>query len=77
MKRSVPVAAHPSADLDSFTPATAHFAPARWRTAARLFHVDWLRIGAFALLGLHHVGMVYVPWASPSSTSPPTPRWSR
>jgi glucan biosynthesis protein C len=24
--------------------------------------VDWLRIGAFALLVLYHVGMVYVPW---------------
>ena len=28
----------------------------------RLFYVDWLRIGAFALLVLYHVGMVYVPW---------------
>lgn len=28
----------------------------------RLFFVDWLRIGAFALLVLYHVGMVYVPW---------------
>ena len=28
----------------------------------RLFFVDWLRIGAFALLVLYHVGMLYVPW---------------
>ena len=28
----------------------------------RLYYVDWLRIGAFALLVLYHVGMVYVPW---------------
>lgn len=28
----------------------------------RLFFVDWLRIGAFGLLVLYHVGMVYVPW---------------
>ena len=28
----------------------------------RLYYVDWLRIGAFGLLVLYHVGMVYVPW---------------
>jgi len=28
----------------------------------RLFFADWLRIGAFALLVLYHVGMLYVPW---------------
>ena len=28
----------------------------------RLYYIDWLRIGAFALLVLYHVGMVYVPW---------------
>ncbi|MFT3821744.1 MAG: acyltransferase [Rubrivivax sp.] len=28
----------------------------------RLYFVDWLRIIAFALLVLYHVGMVYVPW---------------
>ncbi len=28
----------------------------------RFFYVDWLRIGAFALLVLYHVGMVYAPW---------------
>jgi glucans biosynthesis protein C len=34
------------------------FPPAR----VRLFFVDWLRIAAFALLVLYHVGMLYVPW---------------
>jgi hypothetical protein len=28
----------------------------------RLFYLDWLRIGAFALLVLYHVGMYYVSW---------------
>lgn len=28
----------------------------------RLFYLDWLRIGAFALLVLYHVGMFYVSW---------------
>lgn len=28
----------------------------------RLYYVDWLRIFAFGLLVLYHVGMVYVPW---------------
>jgi hypothetical protein len=28
----------------------------------RLFYVDWLRIAAFTLLVLYHVGMLYVPW---------------
>jgi glucans biosynthesis protein C len=30
--------------------------------ATRLFFLDWLRIGAFALLILYHVGMYYVSW---------------
>ncbi|HEX6720780.1 MAG TPA: acyltransferase family protein [Burkholderiaceae bacterium] len=29
----------------------------------RLFFLDWLRIGAFALLVLYHVGMYYVNWS--------------
>jgi glucans biosynthesis protein C len=37
-----------------------HLTPAQARE--RLFFVDWLRIGAFALLVLYHVGMLYVPW---------------
>ncbi len=24
--------------------------------------MDWLRIGAFALLIVYHIGMVFVPW---------------
>jgi hypothetical protein len=29
---------------------------------ARHYGMDWLRVGAFALLILYHVGMVFVPW---------------
>ncbi|RYD20313.1 MAG: acyltransferase, partial [Lysobacteraceae bacterium] len=28
----------------------------------RHYGMDWLRIGAFALLILYHIGMVFVPW---------------
>ena len=28
----------------------------------RLYYLDWLRIAAFVLLVLYHVGMLYVPW---------------
>lgn len=28
----------------------------------RLYGLDWLRIGAFGLLILYHIGMVFVPW---------------
>jgi len=28
----------------------------------RLYYVDWMRIAAFGLLVLYHVGMLYVPW---------------
>ena len=31
-------------------------------SAARLYFLDWLRIGAFALLIVYHVGMYYVSW---------------
>lgn len=31
--------------------------------AARHYGLDWLRIGAFALLILYHVGMVFAPWS--------------
>lgn len=34
--------------------------PARY--APRLYFLDWLRIAAFAVLVLYHVGMVYVSW---------------
>ncbi|HET6524774.1 acyltransferase family protein [Sphingopyxis sp.] len=30
--------------------------------AARHYGMDWLRIGAFALLILYHIGMFFVPW---------------
>jgi hypothetical protein len=36
--------------------------PATTLPRDRLFYVDWLRIAAFALLVLYHVGMLYVPW---------------
>ena len=36
--------------------------PARDRTALRHYGLDWLRIGAFALLILYHIGMVFSPW---------------
>ena len=31
-------------------------------TTARHYGMDWLRIGAFALLILYHIGMYFVPW---------------
>ena len=31
-------------------------------TSGRHYGMDWLRIGAFALLILYHVGMGFVPW---------------
>lgn len=31
-------------------------------TGGRHFGMDWLRIGAFALLILYHIGMYFVPW---------------
>ena len=37
--------------------SSAHPTPAN-----RLFFADWLRIGAFGLLVVYHVGMLYVPW---------------
>lgn len=38
---------------------------------ARHFGMDWLRIGAFALLILYHVGMVFVPWGFHIKTAQP------
>lgn len=32
------------------------------RAAGRRIDLDWLRIGAFGLLILYHIGMLYVPW---------------
>src|SRR3546814_12517686 len=31
-------------------------------TMTRHYGMDWLRIGAFALLILYHIGMYFVPW---------------
>ncbi|MBO9716344.1 MAG: acyltransferase family protein, partial [Pseudoxanthomonas sp.] len=35
--------------------------------------MDWLRIGAFGLLILYHVGMVFVPWGYHVKTEHPLP----
>lgn len=37
----------------------------------RHFGMDWLRVGAFALLILYHVGMVFTPWAYHVKTAEP------
>jgi hypothetical protein len=37
----------------------------------RHYGMDWLRIGAFALLILYHVGMVFVPWGFHIKTAHP------
>lgn len=37
----------------------------------RHYGMDWLRIGAFALLILYHVGMVFVPWGYHVKTAAP------
>jgi len=37
----------------------------------RHYGMDWLRIGAFALLILYHVGMVFVPWGYHIKTAHP------
>lgn len=37
----------------------------------RHYGMDWLRIGAFALLILYHIGMVFVPWAYHAKTAHP------
>jgi hypothetical protein len=41
---------------------------------ARRYDMDWLRIGAFALLILYHIGMVFVPWGFHIKTAEPL-RW--
>ncbi len=38
---------------------------------ARHYGMDWLRIGAFALLILYHIGMVFVPWDFHVKTADP------
>ena len=37
----------------------------------RLYGLDWLRIGAFALLIFYHIGMFFVPWGWHVKTSQP------
>jgi glucan biosynthesis protein C len=37
----------------------------------RHYGMDWLRIGAFALLILYHIGMVFVPWGFSVKTAHP------
>src|SRR4051812_3597789 len=37
----------------------------------RHYGMDWLRVGAFALLILYHVGMVFVPWGFHIKTAEP------
>lgn len=37
----------------------------------RHFGMDWLRIGAFAVLILYHAGMVFVPWGYHAKTAEP------
>ena len=39
----------------------------------RFYFMDWLRIGAFALLVLHHVGMYYVSWSWHVKSPTPVP----
>jgi glucan biosynthesis protein C len=38
---------------------------------ARHYGLDWLRIGAFALLIVYHIGMVFVPWGFHAQTAHP------
>lgn len=40
----------------------------------RRYDIDWLRIGAFGLLILYHIGMVFVPWDFHIKTAEPQ-RW--
>jgi peptidoglycan/LPS O-acetylase OafA/YrhL len=40
-------------------------------TAGRQYGLDWLRIGAFALLILYHIGMFFVPWGWHVKTANP------
>ena len=41
------------------------------RQDERLYGLDWLRIGAFALLILYHIGMFFVPWGWHLKTAEP------
>ena len=50
--------------IGAVEPRLHHPAPAQFTTAAsqRHYGMDWLRVGAFALLILDHIGMVFAPW---------------
>ncbi|HSX55060.1 MAG TPA: acyltransferase, partial [Sphingomonas sp.] len=37
----------------------------------RHYGMDWLRVGAFGLLILYHIGMVFVPWGYHAKTAAP------
>ena len=41
------------------------------KPAGRHYGMDWLRIGAFQLLILYHVGMAFVPWGFSVKMTPP------
>ena len=42
----------------------------------RHFGMDWLRIGAFQLLILYHVGMAFVPWDYQVKVASPALDWA-
>lgn len=48
--------------------------PERIVLQTRHYGMDWLRIGAFALLILYHIGMVFVPWGY-HAKAPATLEW--
>jgi glucan biosynthesis protein C len=41
------------------------------KPAGRHYGMDWLRIGAFQILILYHVGMAFVPWDFSVKVTPP------
>ena len=44
---------------------------ATWTGMARHYGMDWLRVGAFALLILYHTAMVFTPWSFHVKTAQP------
>ncbi len=57
--------------MPTTTPTTT---PTPSLPGGRRYDLDWLRIGAFGLLILYHVGMVFVPWEFHIKTAHPQ-RW--
>ncbi|RZJ95574.1 MAG: DUF998 domain-containing protein [Brevundimonas sp.] len=51
----------PFADVDSSRPA-AHRRPVNPAPSSRRYDLDWIRVGAFGLLILYHVGLAYAPY---------------